>query len=752
MKKSGRIVAFFIIVFAFAILISTTVTPISKKINLGLDLQGGFEILYEVEPVDKDQEVDRSLLEATVQTLNDRVNRLGISETVIDIEGEDRIRVQLAGVENQAEAREMLSTSARLSFRDVNDVEKLDGSDIKEGSAKQDFDPQTNQPIVTLQLKDADKFGKVTEEIRNMGAPNNLLVIWMDFQEGDSFVEEVQKADPKFISAPSVHEPLYTTDVQITGNFTVEEAQRLADIINAGSLPVHMTELYSTSVGAQFGEKALYQTIFAGVIGVIIIFLFMIVVYRFPGFIAGINIAIYIYFILLLFQLMNGVLTLPGIAALILGVGMAVDANILMFERIKEELRLGKSVINSFKQGSKNSLATIIDANLTSLLAAAVLFIFGTSSVKGFATMLILSIFVSFLTAVYGTRLLLGFWVKSGFLSEKKSWFGVKKSEIQDLAVKEEPEPTIFNRKVNIVKHRKKYFIFTGATFVIGIVCLLLFQLNPGIDFTSGSRVEVLADEPLTEEEIKTDLESLDLEAKSIVLSGENGEIAVIRYDTVLSDSEINKFKDYFTDKYQHEPNVSVVSPIVGQELVKNAIYALAIASVGMIIYVTFRFEFFFAVTTVLTLLHDVFIMLIMFSIFRIEFDVTIIAALLTIIGYAINNTIVVFDRIRENIRKKNKLIKSKKELAKIINDSLVQTFMRSMNLTITTLIAVFAFLILGAESIFGFALALVIGLIAGTYSSLFLAAQLWLVWRGQSLEKRPLDFRKKKRVEGPQV
>lgn len=752
MKKSGRIFAFFIIVLIFASIISTTVTPISKKINLGLDLQGGFEILYEVEPVDKNQEVDRNLLEATVQTLNDRVNRLGISETVIDIEGEDRIRVQLAGVENQAEAREMLSTSARLSFRDVNDEEKLDGSDIKEGSAKQDFDPQTNQPIVTLQLKDADKFGKVTTEIMEMGSPNNVLVIWMDYQEGDSFLEEVQKADPKFISAPRVDQPLYTTDVQITGNFTVEEAQRLADIINSGSLPVHMTELYSTSVGAQFGEKALHQTIFAGVIGVSIIFLFMIAVYRFPGLIAGINIAIYIYFILLFFQLMNGVLTLPGIAALILGVGMAVDANILTFERIKEELRLGKSVQNAFKQGSKTSFATIIDANLTSLLAAAVLFIFGTSSVKGFATMLILSIFVSFITAVYGTRLLLGLWVKSGFLSKRKAWFGVKKSQIQDLAASEEPEPTIFNRKVNIVKHRKKYFIFTGSTLIIGAICLILFQLNPGIDFTSGSRVEILADEPLTEEEIQTDLEALNLEAKSIVLSGENNEIAVIRYDSVLSEGDINKFKDHFTDKYNHEPNVSVVSPIVGQELVKNAIYALAIASVGMIIYVTFRFEFFFAVTTVLTLLHDVFFMLIMFSIFRIEFDITIIAAILTIIGYAINNTIVVFDRIRENIRKKNKLIKSKKELAKIINDSLVQTFMRSMNLTITTLIAVIAFLILGAESIFGFALALVIGLIAGTYSSLFLAAQLWLVWRGRSLEKRPLDFRKKKRVEGPQV
>src|SRR5690625_2486158 len=193
MKKRGRIIAFLLIVLVFAGTISTTVTGISKKINLGLDLQGGFEILYEVEPVDKSQKVDRALLEATVQTLNDRVNRLGISETVIDIEGEDRIRVQLAGVENQEEARAMLSTSALLSFRDVNDIERLDGSDIKEGSAKQDFDPQSNQPMVTLQLKDASKFADVTTEIKNMGSPNNLLVIWMDFQEGDSFAEEVQK-------------------------------------------------------------------------------------------------------------------------------------------------------------------------------------------------------------------------------------------------------------------------------------------------------------------------------------------------------------------------------------------------------------------------------------------------------------------------------------------------------------------------------------------------------------------------------
>lgn len=752
MKKRGRLIAFLLIVLIFAGTIGTTVTGISKKINLGLDLQGGFEILYEVEPVDKSQQVDKALLEATVQTLNDRVNRLGISETVIDIEGEDRIRVQLAGVENQEQARDMLSTSALLSFRDVLDHEHLNGTDIKEGSAKQDFDSQTNQPIVTLQLKDANKFGEVTTDILNMGKPNNLLVIWMDFEEGDSFANEIQQKEPKFISAPAVSEPLHTSNVQITGNFTVEEAQRMADIINAGSLPVHMTELYSTSVGAQFGEKALNQTVFAGIIGISLIFLFMIIVYRFPGFIAGINVAIYVYLILLVFQLMNGVLTLPGIAALILGVGMAVDANVLTFERIKEELRAGKSVSASFKTGGKNSLVTILDANITTLLAAAVLFMFGTSSIKGFATMLIVSILISFLTAVYGTRLLLGLWVDSGFLAKRKNWFGIKESEIQDIRKNEEVEPTIFNKRVDIVKHRKKIFIATISLIVIGTASLWFMQLNPGIDFTSGSRVEILSDQALTDEDVEKDLEQIGLSGKSIVISGENNDTAVIRYDTVLSEGDISTIKTFFMDKYQHEPSVSVVSPIVGQELVKNAIYALTIAAIGMIIYVSFRFEFFFAITAIIALLHDVFFMLVVFSMTRIEFDVTIIAAILTIIGYSINNTIVVFDRIRENIRAMNKPIKSAKELARIINDSLIQTFMRSINTTTTTLIAVLSFLILGAPSIFGFAIALVAGLIAGTYSSLFLASQLWLFVRGRNVNEKPIDFRKKKRVEGPQV
>lgn len=756
MKKRGRIVAFLLIVVLFLTAIGTTVTGVSKNINLGLDLQGGFEILYEVSPVDEDQEINRNLLEATVETLNDRVNRLGISETVIDIEGDDRIRVQLAGVDNQEEAREMLSTSALLTFRDVDDKKLMDGTDIKEGSAQQDFDPNSNDPIVTLKPKDSEKFGDVTKEISEKTPPDNVMAIWMDYEEGDSYEEESKKEaegkDPKYTSAPRVSEPLYNGDIQITGDFSVEEAEQLADIINSGSLPVHMDELFSTSVGAQFGEQALNKTVIAGLIGVGAIMLFMMAAYRFTGLIASINLIFYIFIILVVFDLMNGVLTLPGIAALILGVGMAVDANVLTFERVKEELRLGKSVKAAFKAGGKNALVTIFDANITTMLAAAVLFIFGTSSIKGFATMLIVSILASFLTAVYGTRLLLGMWVESGFLKNRKTWFGVRKSQIQDINSKEEVEPTFFNRTINVVKHRKKIFTFSITLLVAGAIVLSFLKLNPGIDFTSGSRIEAPADESLQTEEIEDDLDELGLEAKAIVISGDDDDLAVMRFDSVLSEDQVTEVTDYFADKYGEDPSVSVVSPIVGQELVMNAIYALAIASVGMIIYVTLRFEFFFALTAIIALLHDVFFMLVVFSLTRIEFDVTIIAAILTVIGYSINNTIVVFDRIRENIRAKDKAIKDAKELAAIVNKSLMQTFMRSINTTVTTLIAVLAFMILGAQSIFGFALALVVGLFAGAYSSLFLASQLWLVFRSRKLKEKPVDFRKKKRVEGPQV
>ncbi|MGY4690451.1 protein translocase subunit SecD [Salibacterium sp. K-3] len=432
MVKKWRIVTFFVIILGLAGVISQTVMGTAKGINLGLDLQGGFEILYEVSPAEEGEEVTDETLQATVSALNQRVNVLGVSQPNITIEGENRIRVQLAGVDDQQEARELLSTQAELSFRDVDDNVRLTGNALEENGASVGFS-QTNEPIVTLELKDPDEFGQVTENIINeYNQPNNRLVIWLDYEKGDSFSEEVQKEDPKYLSAPVVNEPLYNQNIQIEGDFELQEAEFLAEVLNSGSLPVEMEEIYSNAVSASLGEKAMDNTIFAGFIGIGLILAYMIAYYRFMGVIAAITLSAYIYIVLLIFNWMQGVLTLPGIAALILGVGMAVDANIITYERVKEEIKSGKTILSAFKAGSRRSLSTILDANITTILAAGVLFYYGTSSVQGFAVMLIVSILTSFLTAVSGSRLLLGLWVQSRIFNKKPRVFGVKENEIHE--------------------------------------------------------------------------------------------------------------------------------------------------------------------------------------------------------------------------------------------------------------------------------------------------------------------------------
>ncbi|MEC3882595.1 protein translocase subunit SecDF [Halobacillus litoralis] len=759
MVKRGRIVAFFIVVLLLAAMIGTTVTGVTKDIKLGLDLQGGFEILYDVEPLDENQEVNDQVLEATARSLTERVDTLGISETNITIEDGGRIRVQLAGVEDQQTARELLSTTAELSFRGTDGKLYMDGSDLVEGSAQQSYHPDTNEPIVTLKVKSASKFYDVSEEIYNTPNnpdtpyPDNLLVIWLDYNEETSFAEEWGKEDPAYISAPGFQDgPVRSNSVMISGDFTQESAKQLADILNAGSLPVNLEETYSTSVGAQFGEQAMNKTILAGFIGIAAIFLFMIAYYRFPGIIATLTLSVYIYLILVVFELMNGVLTLPGIAALILGVGMAVDANIITYERIKEELKSGKSLLSAYKAGNKRSLATILDANITTLIAATVLFIFGTSSVKGFATMLIVSILVSFITAVYGTRLFMSLWVKSRFLNKRPKWFGVKPEDIHDIAEGEEVEATFMKRKFDFVGLRKRFFSISIVLVVAGILALAFFRLNLGIDFTSGSRVSILSDGNITSEQVEQTLEEeFDVSPKQVIISGDNSEIAVARFDDELSKDKIGEIQSYYEEEFGNTPNVSTVSPIVGQELAKNAALAVLYASIGIIIYVTIRFEIFFALTAIIALLHDAFFIVAFFSLTRLEFDITIIAAILTIVGYSVNDTIVTFDRIRENLRMKKK-VKSFKELAKVVNDSLMQTLARSFNTVLTVIFAAVMLLFFGASSITNFSFALVIGLLAGTYSSLFIASQLWLIWRGRNIKDNPINYVKKKKTDGPQV
>lgn len=737
-KKSSKLIIALMIVVVLFTAIGLTLKDVLKDVNLGLDLQGGFEVLYQVEPLEEGDTIDDSAVESTASTLDSRVNVLGVSEPNIQIEDNNRIRVQLAGIDDQQEARELLSTQAELTIRDVDDNVLLSGKDLVQGGASQGFD-EMNNAMVSLELRDSDKFREVTEEISQKPAGENLMVIWMDFTEGeDSFREEVQKENPKFISAPTVSQPINSTDVMISGGFDgqegVERAQNISALLNSGSLPVKLTEVYSTSVGAQFGEEALDETVTAGLIGVGLVFLYMLVFYRLPGLVAVVTLTVYIYLTIAGFNAISGVLTLPGIAALILGVGMAVDANIILYERLKDELRIGRTLKHAYKKAASSSIWTIVDANLTTLIAAIVLFIFGTSSVKGFATMLLLSILMSFVTAVFLTRVIMSLIVKSNYFNRKIGLFGVKQKNTYKISEGKEIEDltTPWDR-FDFVKHANKFFAFSGIIVAAGLIILFIFKLNLGIDFTSGTRADIATDGSATTEEVETELTELGIPPENLTMSGENTIVA--RYGTDLSQDEVTSMQTHFSELYGSEPMVSTVSPIIGQELVQNAIIALIIASIGIIIYASIRFEWRMAVPAVIALLHDVFMILAVFSIFRIEVDITIIAAVLTVVGYSINDTIVTLDRIRENNRK-IKVLRSEEEIDIIINRSLRQTATRSLNTVLTVIVVVVLLVLFGATSIFNFSLALLIGLVSGVYSSFFIAIQLWGVLKRRQLRK----------------
>lgn len=747
MKLANRIITFILVVGLLFAGMSTTVKGILEDVKLGLDLQGGFEVLYEVESLVEGQEVTQKVLTDTTTALGNRINAFGVSEPSIQVEGEDRIRVQLAGLDDQSSARELLSSTAELTFRDVNDKVLLDGTDLKEGGASDSFDQQ-NQPIVTLKLKDANKFAEVTREVSSRPKGENLLVVWLDFEEGvDSYAAEAGKPDPKFASAATVSEVINSTDVQISGNFTVEETKNLASVLNSGSLPVKLTEKYSTSVGAQFGKDALNDTVFAGIVGVIAIFVFMLAYYRLPGFISIITLSVFTYLVLVVFNGINAVLTLPGIAAIVLGIGMAVDANILTAERIREELRVGRTVKEAYQLGSKSSLTAIIDAQLTTLLAAVVLFYFGTSSVKGFATTLSISIVLSFVTAVWGSRILLGLLVNSGYFNNP-AWFGIAKLKQHKL---EEGLSTLdlstkFDR-LDFVGNRKKFYAFSLVILLIGSVILGIYRLNLGIDFSKGTRIDFQTEQAVTKEEIVDYLDSIGFANEDVTISGEKQNVAVMRYSDDFTQEEIKEFKAHVMKDYGYEANVSTVSPTVGKELAKNAIKALAIAAVGIILYVAIRFEWRMGVGAIASLLHDVFFIVAIFSLLRIEVDITFIAAVLTIVGYSINDTIVTFDRIRENVDRAEK-ITTKEELALIVNKSLRQTMGRSVNTVLTVIIVVVALIAFGAPSIQNFSIALLIGLVTGMYSSICIAAQIWYTLKAREMKKKGTSVVKKEKKQ----
>lgn len=737
MKKSSRIVAFIVLVALLLGAMAFTYKSVVKDVSLGLDLQGGFEVLYQVDPLQKDDKIDDKAVKSTAKTLENRVNVLGVSEPKIQVEDKNRIRVQLAGVKNQSEARDVLSSQANLTIRDADDNIKLTGKDIQQGSAKQEFKENTNQPAVTFQLKDSDKFKKVTEEISKKD--ENVMVVWLDYEKGDSYHKEVTKKDPKFVSAASVDKPINSDSVEISGGFNgeegIKEAKQIADLLNAGSLPVDLNEIYSNSVGAQFGQDALDKTVFAAVIGIAVIYLFMLGFYRLPGLVAIIALTAYIYLTMVAFNFISGVLTLPGLAALVLGVGMAVDANIIMYERIKDELKIGRTLKQAYKKANKSSFLTIFDAQLTTVIAAAVLFFFGESSVKGFATMLLIGILMIFVTAVFLSRWLLSLLVSSNYFKKSYWLFGVNKKDIHNI----NEEKDIHNLRTpyerwDFMKLAKPLLSLSAIIIIVGAIILFIFKLNLGIDFTSGTRVDFESENKVSEEKVTQTLEDKDFKPSQVSL-GENGQNATVQFKNDLSKDEVAKIKSTIDNEFGNDPTVNTVSPVIGRELAKNAMFALVYAAIGIIIYTTFRFEWRMGLSSVIALLHDAFMIVAVFSLFRLEVDITFIAAVLTIIGYSINDTIVTFDRVRENLHKV-KVITKKSQIDDIVNRSIRQTMTRSINTVLTVVIVVISLLAFGAPSIFNFSLALLIGLISGVFSSVFIAVPLWGIMKKRQLKK----------------
>lgn len=743
MKKS-RLIVFGICVITILTMIVTLAPSIRNGMTLGLDLQGGFEILYEVSPLDGQNMPEMS---SVVSSVRKRVDVLGVNEPEITVEGDNRIRVQLAGVDNPEQARRIISSTANLTFRDVNDNLLMDATVLEEGGASVAQDQYGNY-VVNLNLSDSNTFYQVTSQVAAMGSGQNLMVAWLDYEEGESYAAESRKEDPAYISAATVSEGINGDSAQISGNFTLESATELADLINSGSLPVQMTEIYSDVVSADYGMDAFSSTMLAGAIGVAAVMLFMICVYRLPGVISAITLAVYIFVVFLLYNAMGAVFTLSGIAALVLGVGMAVDSNILTFERIKESMYAGRSVKTAFREGSKDSFRTIVDAQLTTFISALILYIFGTGSVKGFATMLIVSTITTLLLIVFIVRFLLGLLVNSGCLDNRYELFGVKKGDVPDVSKGEERRKFTKFKGFDFVG-KAKYFICTSlAILAISIVCMGVngFSgngvMNLGIDFTSGTTLTIQSDAAIDQDTLESQLEELGLDPSSVKINGSESNIASVYLKDAVDADTMSTVKASLQETYGHEVTDNTVTPVIGQELVRNAVIISVLAWIGILIYMSVRFKWDYALSAIVALIHDVLIILAFCAIFRLEINTEIVAVLLTIIGYSVNNSIVVFDRIRDRVRAHRGRI-TKEEYRELVNEAIQATCTRSVFSTLTTMLPVIFLLFMGSGAIFVFNLTLLIGLIAGAGSSLFIAAQLWYQLR---LREKPKKVKKVKR------
>ena len=731
-------VVFVIIIAAgwyFTIFGAGPIDPLKDRMKLGLDIKGGVYVVMEAD-TDLEGEELRQAMEQTQSVIEERVNQMGLAEPVVTIEGEKRIRVELPGAEDAQEAIDQIGKTAQLQFALADGTVVLDGGNVKDASAEMDTESTGYAVALKFDSEGADLFyeattaaysGSVTSAIE--GVPNTSIVIILDGQ---------------IISYPTVREPISGGNCTITGDFTQEEASNLAALIRGGALPLELHEVNSSVQSAKIGYNALEMSVYAGIIGLVLIMLIMLIVYKGMGIAADLALMFYVLIVLNIMSMMGSVLTLPGIAGIILSIGMAVDANVVIFSRIREEIESGKTIRSAVQTGFKRAMSTVIDSQVTTLIAAVILYQIGTSSVKGFAWTFMIGIIVSIFTAVVVTQLYVSI-MSEGKRTAVKSFFGINKDNRASFSIKKD---------LHFVNKRKIFYVISIVIMVVGLVFGLFRGLNYGIDFTGGTMIQMDMGEKVKISDVDEAISQYDLDPE-IIYSGENNEQIVIRtIESLDSDKRaevIGTINEAFGTTEDDVVAEELFGPSVGRELRNNAILAIVIAAVCMFIYIRLRFsQWKFGGAALLGVLHDVLIVIAFYAIFNITVNNPFIAGILTVVGYSINDTIVIFDRIRENIK-----YMRKGSTEEIIDRSITQTLGRSLMTSATTLIVMVPLAVIAGEAIREFVLPLMVGVIAGAYSSIAICSPLYYEFsRPGSMskyEKQVKASRKKQKKETPE-
>lgn len=709
MKKSKAAVILAVILAAFvglayyaSIILSSTGVGEDMSIPLGLDLSGGVSITYQV--VDENPSAED--MSDTIYKLQKRVDSYSTEASVYQV-GDDRITVEIPGVQDANQILEDLGNPGSLEFQMPDGTVFMTGDMVADAQAATQTDTYGNKEyVVALKLTDegAKIFGEVTSE--NIG--KNLPIVY----------------DGETISYPRVQTAITGGEAQITGMADFEEAETLATQIRIGSLSLQLSELESSVVGAQLGSQAISTSLKAGAIGLAIVMVFMIIMYAVPGIAASLALAIYTTLVIATLYLFEITLTLPGIAGIILGIGMAVDANVIVFARIREEIATGKSVQTSMKIGFQKAMSAILDGNITTLIASVVLMALGSGTVKGFAYTLMIGIILSLFTAMVVTRYILYSLYALGLKSEKL--YGRAKER----------------KSIDFIGKKAVFFTISGIIIAAGLISMGVHSategkaLNYGLDFMGGTSTTADFGKDMTIEDIENDIVPYvekvtgdsDVQATKV-----EGTTQVTIKTRTLSLDERQKLEDTLAENCDVDASTITsqsISSTISGEMRSDALKAVIVSCIFMLLYIWFRFkDIRFAASAILALVHDVLVVITVYALVRISVGSTFIACVLTIVGYSINDTIVIFDRIRENLALKTGK-QTAEDLREIANKSLTQTLSRSINTSITTFIMVVMLYILGVASIRDFSLPLMAGLVCGAYSSICIATELWYVMK----------------------